>query len=126
MKKLLLMFLFLPFSYLNAKMIYNPVSNIFYSSENCSESEYNKLISFCLNEISEIKSKSLFQKPFENDSQKFWFGLMCRKDFIKFLKKFKTKTSKQLIKDLKKDIVFYPDGGVLCKNIVYFWTMYFI
>lgn len=88
-------------------MVYNPITNMFYSdpqSLDINQSEYILLFVACAEIEANIK--------FHNDGK-----YPKKKDLLKqvsiFLKKVGTPTALRLLSDLSKDKVFYPDGSVM-------------
>ena len=92
---------------LNARMIYEPASDMLYcSSLKINRDEYVQLLAQCV----QIKM-NMTQAAQKEPSFKSFI-----KQVSKFLKGIKTHTAKQLLKDLKENKIYYPDGSI-CRRI---------
>jgi len=90
-----------------ADMIYDPVRNLVYSNSkesNINQDEYRYLLGLCL----QLEQRLLHHVP---SKQNF-------KQVLAMLEQVQTPTARQLIKDLKKKKIFFPDGSVYKKLVI--------
>lgn len=100
MKNKILAFVLLLSSIVIADMIYDPVKNLIYSSNSkINQDEYRSLVLCCLQLEHKLHCEGIFgQKNYDQ--------------LLDMLKRINTSASTQLIKDLKKKKIFFPNGSV--------------
>jgi hypothetical protein len=100
---------FFQMSFISADMTYDPVNNTIYStpfSDEINQLEYWYLVQECMIVVNNMKILNGGINPAYKD-------ILKQLEFA--LKKVKTPTANRLLKDLKKNKVFYPDGSVASK-----------
>ena len=110
MKKLIFFVLISIASSVFADLVYDPTTHVIYcksKAKNIDQNEYRSLLRHCI----QIENNIIVMVKNRKISPKKDFLNQC----ISYLRKVGTPTALQLIKDLKRDKVYYPDGSVMNK-----------